>query len=156
MENERSAKVSGLNKSCWFLGMAVDEENARLAVGSVIAAEMRQAIFSTLGLTGCAGIANNKLLAKLVSGTFKPNQQTTLLPYSTAELMSSLTGLIKVPGKMTHNCTLYCLYSVNIVCVYRDWLQDTWEVKGFGSGQCERSTVISSAWPGEGVRWSDC
>uniref|UniRef100_A0A8C1IA56 Polymerase (DNA directed) iota n=1 Tax=Cyprinus carpio TaxID=7962 RepID=A0A8C1IA56_CYPCA len=78
--------------------MAVDEENARLAVGSVIAAEMRQAIFSTLGLTGCAGIANNKLLAKLVSGTFKPNQQTTLLPYSTAELMSSLTGLIKVPG----------------------------------------------------------
>ncbi|KAF4112764.1 DNA polymerase iota isoform X3 [Onychostoma macrolepis] len=78
--------------------MAVDEENARLAVGSVIAAEMRQAIFRTLGLTGCAGIANNKLLAKLVSGTFKPNQQTTLLPYSTAELMSSLTGLIKVPG----------------------------------------------------------
>ncbi|XP_073697086.1 DNA polymerase iota [Garra rufa] len=78
--------------------MAVDEENARLAVGSVIAAEMRQAIFSTLGLTGCAGVANNKLLAKLVSGTFKPNQQTTLLPYSTAELMSSLTGLIKVPG----------------------------------------------------------
>ncbi|KAG1958111.1 DNA polymerase iota [Pimephales promelas] len=78
--------------------VAVDEENARLAVGSVIAAEMRQAIFSTLGLTGCAGIASNKLLAKLVSGTFKPNQQTTLLPYSTAELMSSLTGLIRVPG----------------------------------------------------------
>ncbi|KAK9975138.1 hypothetical protein ABG768_023195 [Culter alburnus] len=78
--------------------VAVDEENARLAVGSVIAAEMRQAIFSMLGLTGCAGIASNKLLAKLVSGTFKPNQQTTLLPYSTAELMSSLTGLIRVPG----------------------------------------------------------
>ncbi|KAI2664898.1 DNA polymerase iota [Labeo rohita] len=78
--------------------MAVDDENARQAVGSMIAAEMRQAIFSTLGLTGCAGIAHNKLLAKLVSGTFKPNQQTTLLPYSTAELMSSLRGLIKVPG----------------------------------------------------------
>ncbi|XP_067263358.1 DNA polymerase iota isoform X2 [Chanodichthys erythropterus] len=78
--------------------VAVDEENARLAVGSVIAAEMRQAIFSMLGLTGCAGIASNKLLAKLVSDTFKPNQQTTLLPYSTAELMSSLTGLIRVPG----------------------------------------------------------
>lgn len=78
--------------------VAVDEENARLAVGSAIAAEMRQAIFSVLGLTGCAGIASNKLLAKLVSGTFKPNQQTTLLPYSTAELMSSLTGLIRVPG----------------------------------------------------------
>ncbi|XP_043094707.1 DNA polymerase iota isoform X2 [Puntigrus tetrazona] len=78
--------------------LAVDEENARLAVGSVIASEMRQAIFRTLGLTGCAGVADNKLLAKLASGTFKPNQQTTLLPRSTAELMSSLAGLIKVPG----------------------------------------------------------
>lgn len=115
------------NKSRSSSGMAVDDENARQAVGSMIAAEMRQAIFSTLGLTGCAGIAHNKLLAKLVSGTFKPNQQTTLLPYSTAELMSSLRGLIKVPGKMTHNlthCILHCLYSVNFVCVYRDWLQD--------------------------------
>lgn len=80
--------------------VAVDEENCRLVIGSMIAAELRQAIFNTLGLTGCAGIANNKLLAKLVSGTFKPNQQTTLLPYSTAELMSSLTGLRRVPGKM--------------------------------------------------------
>ncbi|KAI7813232.1 DNA polymerase iota [Triplophysa rosa] len=78
--------------------VAVDEENCRLVIGSMIAAELRQAIFNTLGLTGCAGIANNKLLAKLVSGTFKPNQQTTLLPYSTAELMSSLTGLRRVPG----------------------------------------------------------
>lgn len=125
-------EISGHYKSsCSSSGVAVDEENARLALGSVIAAEMRQAIFSMLGLTGCAGIASNKLLAKLVSGTFKPNQQTTLLPYSTAELMSSLTGLIRVPGKMTHtvsspmSCHIYCLYSVNIGCVYRDWLQDT-------------------------------
>ncbi|XP_051981789.1 DNA polymerase iota isoform X1 [Xyrauchen texanus] len=78
--------------------VVIDEENACLAVGSMVAAELRQAMFSTLGLTGCAGIANSKLLAKLVSGTFKPNQQTTLLPYSTAELMSSLTGLRRVPG----------------------------------------------------------
>lgn len=82
------------------LDVVVDEDNCRLAIGSVIAAELRRAIYNTLGLTGCAGIANNKLLAKLVSGTFKPNQQTTLLPYSTAELMSSLTGLLRVPGKM--------------------------------------------------------
>jgi len=105
-------EISGLYKSS---GVAVDEENARLAVGSVIAAEMRQAIFSTLGLTGCAGIASNKLLAKLVSGTFKPNQQTTLLPYSTAELMSSLTGLIRVPGKMTHKLTHLMPYTVYIL-----------------------------------------
>ncbi|XP_076854956.1 DNA polymerase iota [Brachyhypopomus gauderio] len=78
---------------------AVDvQEHARLALGSVIASELREALHSKLGLTSCAGIASNKLLAKLISGTFKPNQQTALLPQSTAELMSSLSGPGKVPG----------------------------------------------------------
>lgn len=115
--------------------MAVDEENARLAVGSVIAAEMRQAIFRTLGLTGCAGIANNKLLAKLVSGTFKPNQQTTLLPYSTAELMSSLTGLIKVPGKMTHNLrsTVSILYTLSVFTGIGHKTREKLKALGLGS-----------------------
>ncbi|XP_038858315.1 DNA polymerase iota isoform X3 [Salvelinus namaycush] len=70
----------------------------RLAVGSRIAAELRAEIHSKLGLTGCAGIATSKLLAKLVSGAFKPNQQTTLLPESVKDIMGSLNGLRKVPG----------------------------------------------------------
>ncbi|XP_035382080.1 DNA polymerase iota isoform X3 [Electrophorus electricus] len=79
--------------------LAVDvQEHARLALGSIIAAEMREALWSRLGLTSCAGIASSKLMAKLVSGTFKPNQQTALLPQSTAELMGSLAGPCKVPG----------------------------------------------------------
>ncbi|XP_056119875.1 DNA polymerase iota [Rhinichthys klamathensis goyatoka] len=117
--------------------VAVDEENARLAVGSVIAAEMRQAIFSVLGLTGCAGIASNKLLAKLVSGTFKPNQQTTLLPYSTAELMSSLTGLIRVPGigyKTREKLKALGLVSVRDLQLFP--LPDL--VKEFGEGTAKR------------------
>lgn len=69
-----------------------------LAMGSQVAAELREAIHSKLGLTGCAGIATNKLLAKLVSGTFKPNQQTTLLPEDVSNLMGSLNSLRKVPG----------------------------------------------------------
>ncbi|KAM3610536.1 uncharacterized protein V6R79_005300 [Siganus canaliculatus] len=69
-----------------------------LALGSHIAAELREAIHSKLGLTGCAGIATNKLLAKLVSGTFKPNQQTTLLPENVNDMMASLSSLRKVPG----------------------------------------------------------
>ncbi|XP_062398808.1 DNA polymerase iota [Sardina pilchardus] len=73
-------------------------DHPRLAMGSLIAAELREAIKSNLGLTSCAGVATNKLLAKLVSGTFKPNQQTTLLPESTADIMASLSGLRKVPG----------------------------------------------------------
>ncbi|MBN3295495.1 POLI polymerase, partial [Amia calva] len=74
------------------------EDHIRLAVGSQIAAEIRGALHDKLGLTGCAGIASNKLLAKLVCGTFKPNQQTTLLPESISRLMSSLEHVMKVPG----------------------------------------------------------
>lgn len=73
-------------------------DHPRLALGSHIAAELREAIHSKLGLTGCAGIATNKLLAKLVSGTFKPNQQTTLLPENVSDIMGCLSSLRKVPG----------------------------------------------------------
>ncbi|XP_055478912.1 DNA polymerase iota isoform X1 [Psammomys obesus] len=70
----------------------------RLAVGSQIAAEMREAMYGQLGLTGCAGVAPNKLLAKLVSGVFKPNQQTVLLPESCQDLIHSLNHIKEMPG----------------------------------------------------------
>ncbi|KAM6964833.1 DNA polymerase iota [Aplochiton taeniatus] len=73
-------------------------DHPRLAIGSHVAAELREVIYSKLGLTGCAGISTSKLLAKLVSGTFKPNQQTTLLPLSVKDIMGSLNGLQKIPG----------------------------------------------------------
>nr|XP_057925889.1 DNA polymerase iota isoform X2 [Doryrhamphus excisus] len=82
-------------------GAAADAKassHPELALGSHIAAELREAIHSRLGLTGCAGIAANKLLAKLVSGTFKPNQQTTLLPESVDDIMGALSGLRNIPG----------------------------------------------------------
>ncbi|KAJ3604336.1 hypothetical protein NHX12_029077 [Muraenolepis orangiensis] len=73
-------------------------DHQRLALGSHIAAELRAAIAGSLGLTGCAGVATNKLLAKLVSGTFKPNQQTTLLPEDVDHVMLHLGGLRRLPG----------------------------------------------------------
>ncbi|XP_019111229.2 DNA polymerase iota isoform X1 [Larimichthys crocea] len=73
-------------------------DHPSLALGSHIAAELREAIHSKLGLTGCAGIATSKLLAKLVSGTFKPNQQTTLLPENVSDIIGCLSGLRKIPG----------------------------------------------------------
>ncbi|XP_049619122.1 DNA polymerase iota [Syngnathus scovelli] len=69
-----------------------------LALGSHIAAELREAIRGRLGLTGCAGVATSKLLAKLVSGTFKPNQQTTLLPENIDDIVGSLSTLREIPG----------------------------------------------------------
>ncbi|XP_058230659.1 DNA polymerase iota isoform X2 [Hemibagrus wyckioides] len=74
------------------------QDHVGLALGSVIASELREVLFSRLGLTSCAGVASSKLLAKLVSGTFKPNQQTTLLPPSVPHIITSLTGANRVPG----------------------------------------------------------
>ncbi|XP_058026721.1 DNA polymerase iota isoform X4 [Ahaetulla prasina] len=75
-----------------------DPMHVRLAVGSQIAEEMRDAMVSGLGLTGCAGVATNKVLSKLVSGTFKPNQQTVLLPENRQNLMARLDHLRNIPG----------------------------------------------------------
>ncbi|XP_029141982.1 DNA polymerase iota [Protobothrops mucrosquamatus] len=75
-----------------------DPVHVSLAVGSQIAEEMRDAMCSRLGLTGCAGVATNKVLSKLVSGTFKPNQQTVLLPENRPNLMASLDHVRKIPG----------------------------------------------------------
>ncbi|CAH2296660.1 DNA polymerase iota isoform X4 [Pelobates cultripes] len=77
-----------------------DVTHLRLAAGSHIAADMRAALFARLSLTGCAGVASNKLFSKLVSGTFKPNQQTVLLPESSIHLMNSLGHVMKVPGNL--------------------------------------------------------
>ncbi|XP_069425350.1 DNA polymerase iota isoform X4 [Ovis canadensis] len=75
-----------------------DTLHIRLLVGSHIAAEMREAMYQQLGLTGCAGVASNKLLAKLVSGIFKPNQQTVLLPESSQDLIHSLNHIKEIPA----------------------------------------------------------
>ncbi|CAH1796183.1 unnamed protein product [Owenia fusiformis] len=70
----------------------------RLLIGSQIAAEIRKSLHQELGITCCAGIAHNKLLAKLVGATHKPNQQTVLLPEFITELMVSLKDVRKIPG----------------------------------------------------------
>ncbi|XP_078376601.1 DNA polymerase iota-like [Oculina patagonica] len=69
----------------------------RLKVGSMIAAEVRQAILQETGLTCCAGIAHSKLLAKLVGGWKKPNMQTTLLPEDAKNLLAELQAR-DIPG----------------------------------------------------------
>ncbi|XP_027564070.1 DNA polymerase iota, partial [Neopelma chrysocephalum] len=75
-----------------------DPRHIQLILGSQVAQEFRDSLKSRLGLTGCAGIAPSKLLAKLVSGTFKPDQQTLLLPEKIRELLRGLENVGKVPG----------------------------------------------------------
>lgn len=70
----------------------------RLKMGTVIAQEIREALRNEFNLTTCAGIAHNKLLAKLVGAKNKPNQQTVVFPNSALELMLSLSSVTKIPG----------------------------------------------------------
>ncbi|KAK9826753.1 hypothetical protein WJX81_005483 [Elliptochloris bilobata] len=49
-----------------------------LAAGAAAVADLRAAVHSELGFTTSAGIAHNKILAKLVSGLHKPAQQTVV------------------------------------------------------------------------------
>ncbi|XP_018426472.1 PREDICTED: DNA polymerase iota [Nanorana parkeri] len=96
-QNDGSLEVSGhvynnqmVNGSDWT--------HRRLVAGSHIAADIRAAVHSRLGLTSCAGIACNKVLSKLVAGTFKPNQQTVLFPESSSHLINSLNHVQRIPG----------------------------------------------------------
>lgn len=71
----------------------------RLSFGSRIAQEIRNELFMKLGLTCTAGISHNKLLAKLIGGQHKPNQQTTLLyPLSASRFLRELSDLKRITG----------------------------------------------------------
>lgn len=70
----------------------------RLTVGSQIAREIRSRIKQELGMTCCAGIAHNKLLAKLVGPTHKPNQQTVVFPSSALTLVLNMSSARAIPG----------------------------------------------------------
>ncbi|XP_006893217.1 PREDICTED: DNA polymerase iota-like, partial [Elephantulus edwardii] len=95
--DDRSLSVSGHVYNDQAVNLH-DILHIRLLVGFQIAAEMREALCSRLGLTGCAGVASNKLLTKLVGGVFKPNQQTVLLPESCQDLINSLKHIKEMPG----------------------------------------------------------
>ncbi|XP_011865797.1 PREDICTED: DNA polymerase iota [Vollenhovia emeryi] len=72
--------------------------HARLMIGSKIAAEIRSRIYEELHLTCSAGIAHNKLLAKLAGSLNKPNQQTLIFPCSGPMLLSTIGSVSKIPG----------------------------------------------------------
>ncbi|XP_034833795.1 DNA polymerase iota [Maniola hyperantus] len=72
--------------------------HTRLKIASQIASEMRNKIYDELGFTTCAGIAHNKLLAKLICPYNKPNDQTTIFPEQGASFMSTLQSVRSIPS----------------------------------------------------------
>lgn len=55
--------------------------------GALIAKRLRQVVFERLQLTCSAGVAHNKILAKLASARHKPNKQALVLPRGVRDMM---------------------------------------------------------------------
>lgn len=73
----------------WFL-TSNDRRDKLLACGALIVAELRLEVLKETEFTCSAGIAHNKMLAKLASGMNKPAQQT-IVPFSSVKkLLESL------------------------------------------------------------------
>ena len=87
----------------------------RLKIGSSIAAEVRKAILCETGLTCCAGVSYNKLLAKLVGGWKKPNMQTTLLPEDAESCLSRLNAR-EIPGEFYFFTTIIVTKFIDKLC----------------------------------------
>lgn len=65
--------------------------------GTILASRIRQLIWDETGLTASAGIAPNKLIAKIASDWNKPDGQCTVPPSKAAEFMKDLP-IKKIPG----------------------------------------------------------
>ena len=79
------------NDHAFDTGLSTDSHmDVLIAAGGVIASYIRYRIYASLGYTSSAGIAVNKMLAKLGSGRNKPNKQTLLPMSSVAGFMAAL------------------------------------------------------------------
>uniref|UniRef100_A0A1A9W5P7 UmuC domain-containing protein n=1 Tax=Glossina brevipalpis TaxID=37001 RepID=A0A1A9W5P7_9MUSC len=85
--------ADGMNLNSCCCGCAYS-----LTLGTQIAQEIRKDLHTKLGITCCAGISYNKLLAKLVGAQNKPNQQTVLVSSYAEQFMRNLGGLHRVTG----------------------------------------------------------
>nr|XP_018913087.1 PREDICTED: DNA polymerase eta-like [Bemisia tabaci] len=72
-----------------------DVNTKKLAVGAVVVEEMRAAVYAKTGFRCSAGIAHNKIIAKLAAGLHKPNRQT-VLPMSGVPILFSNLPVKKV------------------------------------------------------------
>ena len=125
--------------------------NLLLVAGSFIVRDIRRDVLDVTGYTLSAGIATNKMLAKMISGKFKPNQQTMLRTVDVRSVLSTLPlrdlngfggklgdGLIQsykistvgelsssstyTLEKLTHMCTMILGGSEEAMCEKAQWI----------------------------------
>ncbi|ONM37765.1 DNA polymerase eta isoform X1 [Zea mays] len=78
------------NVRAWLCQSEADYQDKLLACGAIIVAQLRVRVLEETQFTCSAGIAHNKMLAKLVSGMHKPAQQTVVPSSSVQDLLASL------------------------------------------------------------------
>ena len=105
LPNTHLAKVSGQEREL-ILRKWLEEDGESsvmdLALGAAIAEEMRASVYKKTGFRCSAGIAHNKMMAKLACGLNKPNKQTVLPVSHQTEVFHSLklTKLRGLGGKL--------------------------------------------------------
>mmetsp|Transcript_8277 Transcript_8277/g.14930 ORF Transcript_8277/g.14930 Transcript_8277/m.14930 type:complete len:481 (-) Transcript_8277:439-1881(-) len=131
---EQQAELADFQARAWW---------ERLVVGSHVAAEARAAVKRETGFRCSAGIACNKMMAKLVSGLHKPDDQTLLLPPHAAQFVATLP-VRAIPG-IGHktNATLKSKFAVEGVQQLRALVLDQ-VVREFG--EATGRWVAGAAW----------
>ncbi|KAJ3674829.1 hypothetical protein LUZ60_005445 [Juncus effusus] len=84
-EREREERVRE-----WMCRNEAEYEDKLLTCGAVIVSELRESVLQQTQFTCSAGIAHNKMLAKLASGMNKPAQQTVVPTSCVSNLLASL------------------------------------------------------------------
>ncbi|EWC44539.1 hypothetical protein DRE_06711 [Drechslerella stenobrocha 248] len=81
---------------------AIDWDDIAIGIAAEIVRDIRQQVRDKLGYTCSAGIARNKMLAKLGSGYKKPNQQTIVRNRAVAQFLSDMkfTSIRNLGGKL--------------------------------------------------------
>ncbi|KAM7270694.1 hypothetical protein ACFE04_029908 [Oxalis oulophora] len=77
------------NVKRWLSRCDADHSDKLLACGAIIVAELRMQVLKETEFTCSAGVAHNKMLAKLASAMNKPAQQTIVPSSSVQQLLSS-------------------------------------------------------------------
>ncbi|XP_064984408.1 DNA polymerase eta-like isoform X3 [Musa acuminata AAA Group] len=83
--NEREENVKE-----WLRQSDADHQDKLLACGAIIVEQLRMKVLYETKFTCSAGIAHNKMLAKLASAMHKPAQQTVVPSSSVKDLLASL------------------------------------------------------------------
>jgi len=93
-----------VDTTAWRASLEDDENIRRLAVGAIMVSEMREAVLKETQFTCSAGVAHNKMLAKLCGGRHKPNKQTLLPQCEVPELFEtvSIQKVRNMGGKLGH------------------------------------------------------